>query len=47
MRRLNLALLATFQLCRARTPGFNVHSDLLAYPQVIPGPTAKLSELRR
>ncbi|KAL3962362.1 hypothetical protein ACCO45_003885 [Purpureocillium lilacinum] len=33
MRRLNLALLATFQLCRARTPGFNVHSDLLAYPQ--------------
>ncbi|UNI16043.1 Protein OS-9 [Purpureocillium takamizusanense] len=33
MRRLNLALLATSRLCGARTPGFNVHSDLLAYPQ--------------
>ena len=39
MRRLHVALLVTAQLCGARTPGFSVHSDLLAHPQVraIPG----------
>ena len=34
MRRLNLVLLATLRLCRARQPGFSIHDDLLAYPQV-------------
>ncbi|KYK58488.1 Protein OS-9 like protein [Drechmeria coniospora] len=33
MRRLNVVLLATIQLCLALLPGFDVHSDLLAYPQ--------------
>lgn len=33
MRRLNLVLLASLQLCRARQPRFSVHDDLLAYPQ--------------
>ncbi|CAM1509425.1 Fc.00g031640.m01.CDS01 [Cosmosporella sp. VM-42] len=33
MRRLNLVLLAAFQLCGARTPGFSIHEDLLTYPQ--------------
>ncbi|KAK1961093.1 glucosidase II beta subunit-like protein [Colletotrichum sublineola] len=33
MRRLNLVLLATAQLCRARHPGFSIHDDLVAYPQ--------------
>lgn len=34
MRRLNLVLLASLQLCRARQPGFSIHDDMLAYPQV-------------
>ncbi|KJZ77126.1 Protein OS-9-like protein [Hirsutella minnesotensis 3608] len=33
MRRINLALLAAVQLCRARNPGFSIHDDLLAFPQ--------------
>ncbi|KAK1977655.1 glucosidase II beta subunit-like protein [Colletotrichum cereale] len=33
MRRLNLVLLATVQLCGARHPGFSIHDDLVAYPQ--------------
>ncbi|KAL0941709.1 misfolded glycoproteins degradation protein [Colletotrichum truncatum] len=33
MRRFNLVLLATVQLCGARQPGFSVHDDLVAYPQ--------------
>ncbi|KZL65643.1 glucosidase ii beta subunit-like protein [Colletotrichum incanum] len=33
MRRLNLVLLATAQLCGARHPGFSIHDDLVAYPQ--------------
>ncbi|POR36391.1 Protein OS-9 [Tolypocladium paradoxum] len=33
MRRLNLVLLATLQLCGARTPGFSIHDDLVAFPQ--------------
>ncbi|KAL2173456.1 glucosidase II beta subunit-like protein-domain-containing protein [Thermothelomyces heterothallicus CBS 202.75] len=33
MRRLNLILLASLQLCRARQHSFSVHDDLLAYPQ--------------
>ncbi|KAJ4289268.1 Protein OS-9 [Collariella sp. IMI 366227] len=33
MRRLNLVLLASLQLCRARQPGFSIHDDLLAHPQ--------------
>ncbi|KAK3936783.1 glucosidase II beta subunit-like protein-domain-containing protein [Diplogelasinospora grovesii] len=33
MRRLNLVLLATLQLCRARQPSFSIHDDLLAHPQ--------------
>ncbi|WYZ37751.1 hypothetical protein EsH8_II_001257 [Colletotrichum jinshuiense] len=33
MRRLNLVLLATAQLCGARHSGFSVHDDLVAYPQ--------------
>ncbi|KAK3344234.1 glucosidase II beta subunit-like protein-domain-containing protein [Lasiosphaeria hispida] len=33
MRRLNLVLLASLQLCRARQPGFSIHEDLLAHPQ--------------
>ncbi|KAL2148908.1 hypothetical protein VTH82DRAFT_1594 [Thermothelomyces myriococcoides] len=33
MRRLNLVLLASLQLCRARQHSFSVHDDLLAYPQ--------------
>lgn len=36
MRRLNLVLLATLQLCGARSTGFNIHEDLLAFPQVWP-----------
>jgi hypothetical protein len=35
MRRLNLVLLASLQLARARQPGFSIHDDLLAHPQVI------------
>lgn len=34
MRRLNLVLLASLQLGRARQPGFSIHDDMLAYPQV-------------
>lgn len=34
MRRLNFILLASLQLCRARQPGFSIHDDMLAYPQV-------------
>jgi protein OS-9 len=34
MRRLNLVLLASLQLCGARQPGFSIHDDLLAHPQV-------------
>lgn len=34
MRRLHLLLLASLQLCRARQPGFSIHDDMLAYPQV-------------
>ncbi|KAK0613240.1 glucosidase II beta subunit-like protein-domain-containing protein [Immersiella caudata] len=33
MRRLNLVLLASLQLCSARQPGFSIHDDLLAHPQ--------------
>ncbi|KAK4141733.1 glucosidase II beta subunit-like protein-domain-containing protein [Dichotomopilus funicola] len=33
MRRLNLVLLASLQLCQARQPTFSVHEDLLAHPQ--------------
>lgn len=33
MRRLNLVLLASLQLCRARQPGFSIHDDMLAHPQ--------------
>lgn len=33
MRRLNLLLLASLQLCSARQPGFSIHDDMLAYPQ--------------
>ncbi|KAK4245754.1 glucosidase II beta subunit-like protein-domain-containing protein [Corynascus novoguineensis] len=33
MRRLNLVLLASLQLCQARQHSFSVHDDLLAYPQ--------------
>ncbi|VBB78477.1 Putative Protein OS-9 homolog precursor [Podospora comata] len=33
MRRLNLVLLASLQLCRARQPSFSIHEDLLAHPQ--------------
>ncbi|KAI0025948.1 glucosidase II beta subunit-like protein-domain-containing protein [Xylariomycetidae sp. FL0641] len=33
MRRLNILLLSSLQLCRARQPGFSIHHDLLAYPQ--------------
>lgn len=36
MRRLNFVLLATVQLCGARHPGFSIHDDLVAYPQVRP-----------
>jgi protein OS-9 len=41
MRRLNLVLLATIGLCRARHSGFSVHDDLVAYPQVklLPAPS--------
>ncbi|GJC87567.1 protein OS-9 [Colletotrichum liriopes] len=35
MRRLNLVLLATAQLCGARHPGFSIHDDLVAYPQAL------------
>lgn len=34
MRRLNLVLLATLQLCGARSRGFSVYEDLLTFPQV-------------
>ncbi|ROW16979.1 hypothetical protein VPNG_01316 [Cytospora leucostoma] len=33
MRRVNLILLTSLQLCTARQPGFSIHDDLLAYPQ--------------
>ncbi|KAK3386721.1 hypothetical protein B0H63DRAFT_393006 [Podospora didyma] len=33
MRRFNLVLLASLQLCSARQPGFSIHDDLLAHPQ--------------
>ncbi|KAK0386969.1 hypothetical protein NLU13_5282 [Sarocladium strictum] len=33
MRRLNLFLLASLRLCGARSDGFSIHSDLLAFPQ--------------
>ncbi|KAJ4011189.1 Protein OS-9 [Fusarium irregulare] len=33
MRRFNLALLAYLQLVGARSPGFNIHEDLLTFPQ--------------
>ncbi|KXH59681.1 glucosidase II beta subunit-like protein [Colletotrichum salicis] len=33
MRRFNVLLLATAQLCGARHPGFSIHDDLVAYPQ--------------
>ncbi|KAL2017237.1 hypothetical protein VTK56DRAFT_2396 [Thermocarpiscus australiensis] len=33
MRRLNLVILASLQLCQARQPSFSIHDDLLAYPQ--------------
>ncbi|KAK4150796.1 glucosidase II beta subunit-like protein-domain-containing protein [Chaetomidium leptoderma] len=33
MRRLNLVLLASLQLCRAKHPGFSIHDDLFAHPQ--------------
>lgn len=34
MRRSHLLLLASLQLCSARQPGFSIHDDMLAYPQV-------------
>lgn len=34
MRRLNLVLLVSLQLCGAHHPGFSIHDDLLAHPQV-------------
>lgn len=34
MRRSNLLLLAAIQLAGARSPGFSIHEDLLAFPQV-------------
>ncbi|OHE90939.1 glucosidase II beta subunit-like protein [Colletotrichum orchidophilum] len=40
MRRFNLVLLATAQLCGARHPGFSIHDDLVAYPQVRPIPSS-------
>ncbi|KAL7931826.1 glucosidase II beta subunit-like domain-containing protein [Trichoderma chlorosporum] len=33
MRRLQLSLLAALPLCRAKPRSFNIHEDLLAYPQ--------------
>ncbi|GAB1312647.1 Protein OS-9 [Madurella fahalii] len=33
MRRLNLLLLASVHLCRARQPSFSIHEDLLAHPR--------------
>ncbi|GKU03943.1 hypothetical protein FLAG1_05843 [Fusarium langsethiae] len=33
MRRFSLILLASLQLVGARSPGFNIHEDLLTYPQ--------------
>ncbi|KAH6848044.1 glucosidase II beta subunit-like protein-domain-containing protein [Chaetomium sp. MPI-CAGE-AT-0009] len=33
MRRLNLVLLASLQLCQARQPSFSVQDDLLSHPQ--------------
>jgi protein OS-9 len=33
MRRINLVFLATLQVCRARTRGFSIHEDLVAFPQ--------------
>ncbi|CAG9936840.1 unnamed protein product [Clonostachys rosea f. rosea IK726] len=33
MRRLEIVLLASLQLCAARSRGFNVHEDLLTFPQ--------------
>ncbi|KAI9155436.1 Protein OS-9 [Paramyrothecium foliicola] len=33
MRRLNFVLLATFRLCGARSRGFSIHEDLVAFPQ--------------
>ncbi|KAK4124697.1 hypothetical protein N657DRAFT_690178 [Parathielavia appendiculata] len=33
MRRLNLVLLASLQLCQARQHSFSIHDDLLAHPQ--------------
>lgn len=33
MRRSNLLLLAAIQLAGARSPGFSIHEDLLAFPQ--------------
>lgn len=34
MRRLTIVLLASLQLCNARSNGFSIHEDLLAFPQV-------------
>lgn len=34
MRRYYLLILASLQICRARQPGFSIHDDMLAYPQV-------------
>ena len=34
MRGLTLVFLASLRLCRARQPGFSIHDDLLAHPQV-------------
>ncbi|KAK4228125.1 glucosidase II beta subunit-like protein-domain-containing protein [Podospora fimiseda] len=33
MRRLNLVLLVSLQLCQARQPGFSIHEDLVSHPQ--------------
>lgn len=43
MRRLNLVLLASLQLCRARQPGFSIHDDMLAYPQVNKSPLSLIA----
>lgn len=34
MRRHSLLLLSALRLCWARSPGFSIHDDLFAFPQV-------------
>lgn len=50
MRRSHLLLLASLQLCSARQPGFSIHDDMLAYPQVrvsLSEPSNVAAELRK